>query len=59
MNVIKVKRHHNTDGRVQIRKGWTANQVERIARRLHIPYVEGQRGRLGTLSNLVEKKEEG
>lgn len=32
-----MRRHHNTDGRRQIQRGRTRDQVERIARRLGIP----------------------
>lgn len=35
---MKTRRHHNTDGRSQIRRGKTGDQVARIAKRLNIPY---------------------
>lgn len=35
---MKDRRHHNNDGRRQIKRGKTRAQVKRIARRLGIPY---------------------
>lgn len=36
---MKARRHHNNKGYRQIKRGKTRDQVERIARRLKIPYV--------------------
>lgn len=38
----KTRRHHNNDGRQQIKRGQTRRQVKRMARRLGIRYVERQ-----------------
>lgn len=35
---MKFRRHHNNTGLRQIRRGKTVNQVQRIARKLGIPY---------------------
>jgi len=35
---MKTRAHHNTDGRVQIRSGRTERAVERIARKLRVPF---------------------
>jgi hypothetical protein len=35
----KTRRHHNNDGRRQVRRGKTRQQVKRMARRLGIRYA--------------------
>jgi hypothetical protein len=35
---MKTRPHHNTDGREQIRSGRTERVVQRIARKLRVPY---------------------
>lgn len=35
---MKVRRHHNNDGRRQIRQGKTRDQVKRIAEKLGLTY---------------------
>ncbi|MFA5124772.1 MAG: hypothetical protein WC473_03035 [Patescibacteria group bacterium] len=35
---MKKRRHHNNDGRRQIKRGRTEKQVKCMARRLKIPY---------------------
>lgn len=35
---MKARRHHNNKGRRQIVRGQTARQVQRIARKLRIPF---------------------
>jgi hypothetical protein len=35
----KKRRHHNTKGSHQIRRGYTVDQVQALAKRLGIPYV--------------------
>lgn len=35
---MKTRRHHNNDGRRQIKGGKTREQVKRLAKRLGIPY---------------------
>jgi hypothetical protein len=37
---MKCRRHHNTKGLRQIKRGNTRKQVERMARRLGIPYAK-------------------
>jgi hypothetical protein len=34
---MKLRRHHNNKGQLQIRRGKTREQVKRIARKLRIP----------------------
>lgn len=34
---IKTRRHHNNDGRSQIQRGKTRDQVRRMAKRLGVP----------------------
>lgn len=35
---MKVRRHHNTTGLRQVKRGKTRGQVKRMAKRLGIPY---------------------
>lgn len=35
----KARRHHNTDGRTQIKRGRTVDQVKRMARKLGLTYA--------------------
>jgi len=37
---FKLRRHHNTDGRVAIKSGRVEKQVREIAMRLNIPYAK-------------------
>ena len=39
---MKERRHHNNDGRRQIARGKTRDQVREIARRLGIPFSTGR-----------------
>lgn len=39
---MKARRHHNNKGRRQIQRGKTRAQLERIARRLKLPYSKGE-----------------
>ena len=50
---FKMRSHHNGSGRQQTKSGRTASEVERIARRLGIPYLarEEARRRQGKLSD--------
>jgi len=36
---MKTRRHHNNDGRRQIQRGKTRDQVRAMARRLKVPYL--------------------
>ena len=36
---MKTRRHHNNKGHRQIKRGKTAEQVKRIARKLRVPFV--------------------
>lgn len=35
---MKTRRHHNNDGRRQVKRGSTRNQVKGMAKRLRVPY---------------------
>ena len=35
---MKTRRHHNNNGYRQIKRGRTADQVKRIARKLKVPF---------------------
>lgn len=35
---MKFRRHHNNKGQHQVRKGWCAEQVKRIAKKLGLKY---------------------
>jgi hypothetical protein len=37
---MQKRRHHNTKGTRQIKRGKCADKVEYIAKKLHIPYKE-------------------
>jgi hypothetical protein len=39
---VKARRHHNNDGRQQIARGKTRDQVREIARRLGLPFSTGR-----------------
>jgi hypothetical protein len=39
---IKTRKHHNNTGYRQIKRGKTRSQVERIAKKLKIPYGKRQ-----------------
>jgi hypothetical protein len=39
---VKTRRHHNNKGTRQIKRGKTAAQVERMARRLGVPFAVGE-----------------
>lgn len=40
---MKTRRHHNNDGRAQIKAGRTAEQVQAIARKLNLPMLRCNR----------------
>lgn len=48
--MMRTRRHHNTDGRKQIKAGATRKQVKAIAKRIKVPYLapdklRGEKGR--------------
>lgn len=40
---MKARRHHNNKGYRQIKRGKTAEQVKRMAKRMSVPFVQGRR----------------
>lgn len=41
---MKTRRHHNNEGRRQVKRGATREQVKSIARKLGIPYGLQKKG---------------
>jgi hypothetical protein len=42
---MKTRRHHNNKGARQIKRGKTAAQLKRIAKRLRIPFTQKSHGK--------------
>jgi len=38
---MKIRKHHNNDGRRQIQNGKTWEQIKKIAKKLNIPWKKG------------------